>query len=123
MTATNATTVVAPGGERHDLKRHSLEPFQFHQTEQPGVYEVVEQDQVTSRFAVNLFDRQESDVRLRPSSDRDAPNGTQGLRIGDSSVPAEGLTPARRELWRPLLLAALFVLLAEWYIYNRRVYV
>lgn len=120
---TNAATIITPGGERHELKRQALEPFQFHQTEQPGVYEVMEQDQVTSRFAVNLFDRQESDVRLRPSSDRDAPDGTQGLRIGDSSVPAEGLTPARRELWRPLLLAALFVLLFEWYIYNRRVYV
>jgi hypothetical protein len=28
----------------------------------------------------------------------------------------------RRELWRPILLAALVVLLVEWYIYNRRVY-
>ena len=116
-------TVVAPSGERFELQRQSLEPFQFHQTEQPGVYEVVEQGQVTSRFAVNLFNRQESDVALRPSADSDNEGGAQELRIGETAVPAEGLTPARRELWRPLLLAALLVLLVEWYIYNRRVYV
>lgn len=123
MSLANATTVVAPSGELHELKRQALEPFQFHQTEQPGVYGVVEQDQVTNRFAVNLFDRQESDVRLKPSANSEAEGSTRGLRIGETTVPAEGLTPARRELWRPLLVAALLALLVEWYIYNRRVYV
>jgi hypothetical protein len=123
LTPTNTATVVTPDGERHTLKREALEPFQFHQTEKPGVYEVIEHDQVTGRFAVNLFDREESDVRLRPSADSESPERTKDLRIGETSVPAEGLTPARRELWRPLLLAALLVLLVEWYIYNRRVYV
>lgn len=123
MTVIDRITVVDPSGEGHELNRQSLEPFQFHQTEQPGVYEVVEGGQVTNRFAVNLFDRQESDVRLKKSDELEGSSETRELRIGDSAVSAEGLTPARQELWRMLLLVALFVLLFEWYIYNRRVYV
>jgi hypothetical protein len=33
-----------------------------------------------------------------------------------------GQEPARQELWKWLLGAGLVVLLCEWYIYNRRVY-
>ena len=33
-----------------------------------------------------------------------------------------GQEVARQELWRPLVWIALAVLLLEWYIYNRRVY-
>jgi hypothetical protein len=87
------------------------------------VYEVIEQNQVTNRFAVNLFDRQESDVQLRPSELPDGSSAARDLQIGDSVISAENRTPARQELWRYLLIAALFILLLEWYIYNRRVYV
>ena len=116
-------TVVAPDGKRHELERQALEPFQFHQTDQPGVYEVIEQNQVTNRFAVNLFDRQESDVKLQSDKLPDGSSGVRDLQIGDSVISAENKTPARQEMWRYLLMAALFILLLEWYIYNRRVYV
>ncbi len=67
------------------------------------------------RFTVNLFDPLESDIR---------PPQENSLQIGQLTVPAKsGYASARRETWKWLLAAALVVLLAEWYIYNRRVYV
>lgn len=121
--------VVTPNGARERLTRLGDEPFQFQRTDRQGVYEVVEQrggrDLVVDRFAVNLFDRNESDIRLR---ERDASDPAEapvaGLRIGFVDVAATaGAAPDRKELWRALLVLALLVLLAEWYVYNRRVYV
>lgn len=46
------------------------------------------------------------------------------IRIGHVDVAASvGETPSRTEAWKALLGVALFVLVLEWYIYNRRVYV
>jgi len=46
------------------------------------------------------------------------------LKVGDSKVAGQtGREPARRDAWKLLVLAALAVLLFEWYIYNRRVYI
>lgn len=66
------------------------------------------------RFAVNLFDAGESNIRPAPD-----------IQIG-RGTPVEAQTSGqeitRQELWKWLLLAGLGVLLVEWYIYNRRVY-
>jgi hypothetical protein len=35
---------------------------------------------------------------------------------------AASRAPARQEIWKLVLACALFVLVFEWYIYNRRVY-
>jgi hypothetical protein len=64
------------------------------------------------RFAVNVFNSQESD--LRPLSKID---------FEWTKVEAEAaFQPERKETWKWLLLLALVVLIFEWYIYNRRVY-
>jgi hypothetical protein len=61
---------------------------------------------------VNLFDSRESDLKPRAKID-----------LGHEEVPGKGgLEPARKELWRWLLIAGLVVLVFEWYVYNRRVY-
>jgi hypothetical protein len=116
--------VVDPTGKQFTVRRSGEDMFQFHDTNQLGVYEVRIEDQVTDRFAVNLFDRQESDVRLRPS--QDAEGGTvrpADIRIGNVDVEAlVGRTPTRKEAWKIVLACALFVLVIEWYVYNRRVY-
>lgn len=84
---------------------------------------MLERGEVSKRFAVNLFDRQESDVRLRASQQEAGP-GVDAIRIGYTDVTAQaGGAPARKELWQLLLVVALVVLLAEWYVYNRRVYI
>jgi hypothetical protein len=117
-------TVIDPVGEPTTLARGEQDVLQFHGTEKPGVYQVRSGDKVVQRFAVNLFDRAESDVRVRPSQDPDSPTVQPAdIRIGNVDVAAVvDRTPSRREMWKTLLLCALFVLLAEWYIYNRRVY-
>lgn len=87
--------------------------FEFAGTDALGVYEVSAGGQVIDRFAVNLFDSSESDLRPR----------TAGLKIGHVQVAAQpAQETVRREGWKFLVMAALAVLLFEWYIYNRRVY-
>jgi hypothetical protein len=45
------------------------------------------------------------------------------IRIGHVDLaPETDYRPARRETWKWLVACALAVLLLEWYIYNRRVY-
>jgi hypothetical protein len=122
----NATelTVIDPNGSSKIVQRSDQDVFPFHDTEIPGVYQVRQGDQVIQRFAVNLFDRAESNVRVVPS--QDAANDTvraADIQIGHVDVAASaGRAPARHEIWKTLLFSALVVLVLEWYIYNRRVY-
>jgi hypothetical protein len=107
------------------VPRTAEDIFQFHDTSQLGVYEVRQTNQLIDRFAVNLFDRQESNVRLQPSQDGEGNTvRPSDIRIGNVDVAASlGRTPTRREAWKIVLTCALAVLVIEWYIYNRRVYV
>ena len=117
--------VVLPNGVTRSLAAPEAGKLAFHETDQLGVYDVMAGDELAARFAVNLFDREESDVRIRAR--QDGPEGlqtVQALTIGYDDVVAESAaSPMRKELWTALLLAALAVLVLEWYIYNRRVYV
>jgi hypothetical protein len=117
-------TIVDPAGKRHTIRRTSDDIFAFHDTDRVGVYDVRSSDQVIDRFAVNLFDRQESDVRVRPSQDAGASTVEPAdIRIGHVDVAASvGQAPSRQEAWKAVLGVALLVLVFEWYIYNRRVY-
>ncbi len=117
-------TVVDPKGKEHTVKRSAEDAFAFHDTQELGVYDVRRRDQVVERFAVNLFDRQESDVRVRPSQDPEAKTvAPADIHIGHVDVAASvGQMPSRKEVWKAVLAVALFVLVFEWYIYNRRVY-
>jgi hypothetical protein len=118
-------TVILPNGVTRSLAAPEAGKLAFHETDQLGVYDVMAGDQLRGRFAVNLFDREESDVRIRAR--QDGPEGlqtVQALTIGYDDVAAESAaSPMRKELWTALLLAVLVVLVLEWYIYNRRVYV
>ncbi len=114
-----------PDGERQRVELDSSGRLTLHETGQLGVYQIWEGSQVKKRFAVNLFDREESAIRLRVR-----PDGEEGLKVVDSlsigyvDVAAQSPNSAvRRELWKPLLVGALIILMIEWYIYNRRVYV
>jgi hypothetical protein len=117
-------TVIDPTGKQFAVPRTQGDVFQFQHTFHLGVYDVKRAEQVTERFAVNLFDHQESDVRIRPSSsDNSSTVKPADIRIGNIEVAATvGQIPARTEAWKAVLASALFVLILEWYIYNRRVY-
>lgn len=116
--------VVDPAGKERILRRTGDGPIVFQETLQRGTYEVKEQGQVSQRFAVNLFDRGESDIALRPAvASGPEEQNIESLRIGYVDVAAASAgAPSRQELWRPLLWLVLIVLVAEWYLYNRRVY-
>jgi hypothetical protein len=117
-------TIVDPDGNEHAVKRSAEDVFAFHDTQKPGIYDVRRHDQIIERFAVNLFDRGESDVRVQPTQDPDAKTvAAADIHIGHVDVKAEReRTPTRKEAWKVVLAVALFVLVLEWYIYNRRVY-
>jgi hypothetical protein len=122
---TRRATVTLPDGSTREVTPPTAGKLAFHETDQLGLYDVEANGELVARFAVNLFDRQESDVRLRTRQDEKTGLQTvQDLTIGYQDVHAESpSSPVRKELWTWLLMAALFVLVLEWYIYNRRVYV
>lgn len=105
-----------PSGAKADVPKSRQNTFNFAQTDELGIYEVREGGKATQQFAVNLCDSKETDIRPR----------TEGsVKIGYVEVKPETAwqpTKARRESWKYLLVVALAVLLFEWYIYNRRVY-
>jgi len=106
--------VRTPSGETVKLEETAPGRFQFAGTSELGVYEVRSGEHRIERFAVNLFDGPESDIRPSPE-----------VQIGRGTPVAAQETSSettRRELWKWLLLAGLAVLVVEWYIYNRRVY-
>ena len=120
-----ALSVTLPDGSTQTVEAPKSGKLAFHQTDLPGSYEVRAGGNVVARFAVNLFDREESDVRLRARQDGEKGlEEVESLSIGYVDVTAQSPTsPVRKELWTVLLLAALAVLVFEWYIYNRRVYI
>lgn len=86
----------------------------FAETGQPGFYglEIVRVDGVTdtASFAVNLFAPEESDIAPRSS-----------ITLGQTEITPGGEPElGQQEYWYWLALAALIVLLVEWYLYHRR---
>jgi hypothetical protein len=111
-TPEKGVSVRTPSGERIRLHQDRSGKFNFTGTEELGIYEARCGGKTIRRLAVNLFDPGESDLPPRPDID-----------IGWVEVKGQsGWEPTSRDIWRGLLLAGLVVLLLEWYIYNRRVY-
>jgi hypothetical protein len=107
-------SVTSPRGDRFDVPRELQNTFVVSRTDELGVYDVREGSgqKVNQQFAVNLFDTRESN--LTPA---------EKIDIGHEEVQAkQGEQAARQELWKWLLLGAIGVLIFEWYVYNRRVY-
>jgi hypothetical protein len=111
-TPTTTLNVRTPDGRLVRVSRGNLNAFNFTDTEHLGVYDVQDGKlQTIQRFAVNLFNPPESDIKPKD------------IQIGHTKVAGNReVEPARRDIWKQLLLLALAVLLFEWYIYNRRVY-
>ncbi|HVX12822.1 MAG TPA: BatA and WFA domain-containing protein [Pirellulales bacterium] len=112
-TAGETIQVTLPDKSSLDVARGKLNAFHFSATSSTGVYEVREKGKATGNFAVNLFNPLESNLPPR-----------QELKIGDTQVAGKALRePVRYDAWKLILWTALAILLLEWYIYNRRVYV
>ena len=108
------TTVVAPDGRKTQISREGQNAFPYSNTDLLGIYDVLEGTAATpaQQFAVNLFDSRESNLTVRDD-----------VELGYEKVKGTvGLEQARIETWKWLLILGLIILLFEWYIYNRRVY-
>jgi hypothetical protein len=104
-------TVETPHG-RVEIRPIRPGEFSFTGTESPGIYQVRDGEDIVRRFAVNLFDRRESDIR---------PRAELAIHIGHVKVAGQTTwVAARREIWRSLLGLGLVVLSLEWYFYWKR---
>jgi len=88
----------------------------FGETDQLGFYEVAWPagpdggGERKSLFAVNLLSATESDIR---------PQALQTAAGGVTGMPS--VARVNREIWRWLAVAALVILLLEWWAYHRRI--
>lgn len=101
--------VSSPDGRSETLEPSDRGEVTFTDTAELGVYTASDGGEV-QRFAVNLLDTEESDLSPHPT----VTVGSQTATAGDIRRPA-------RELWKWAVLAALLVLLAEWWVYASRV--
>ena len=107
--------VVSPDGKRQKLThegRESRTDFNFGATDQVGVYRFTEPGGAPRSFAVNLLDAEESNIEPRPI-----------ITIGSDRIEAGREHGQPREMWKWFAVVALALLMLEWYIYNRRIYI
>jgi hypothetical protein len=101
--------VTTPAGRTETLDPGERGEVVFGGTGELGVYTVVDGDD-RSRFAVNLFDPDESDLTPRAS-----------VTVGNQTAEGGEVRRPPRELWKWAVVAGLLVLLAEWWAYASRV--
>jgi hypothetical protein len=114
LTPVPQITVRSPRGEQFVVPREGQNHYVFTRTDDLGVYDVREGSggKVSQQLAVNLFDPRETNL-----------TSPEKLDLGTETVTAQSAKQvSRKELWRWLLLGAIGLLIVEWYIYNRRVY-
>ena len=83
---------------------------EFAETEKVGFYDVTSGSK-KSTFAVNLLSASESDIR--PQSLQTPP--------GNTVQESASVATVNKEIWQWLAIAALAVLLVEWWVYHRRI--
>ena len=107
--------VRAPDGAVTELRPQENRSFLFSKTQRSGVYEVSnpQTGEVDQRIAVNLMDANESNLVVR-----------EDLNLGYSNLKrVASQVPQRKEFWPWLLIGSLILLMVEWIIYNRRVFI
>lgn len=120
--------VTGPDGTTLEtLTRSPQGSYVFSQARRTGIYHARWDPSGFLPFAVNQFDFRESDLAPRglvpdgvPLEKADA----YKIKIGYNPVTGTKAVRAnRKDWWMPFALSALVVLLIEWYIYNRRIYI
>lgn len=127
---TTARTITVSSGNGQTLETIARSPqggFVFNQANKTGVYVARWEPKGLLPFAVNLFDSRESDLAPRGLVPEGVPESmAESYKIKIGYNPVTGTQkPAtiQKDIWWWLALGALGVLLVEWYIYNRRVYI
>jgi preprotein translocase subunit Sss1 len=107
--------IKGPSGSEDKVSARPDNSFIYSGAKKSGIYEVRGQSnsEIDQMLSVNLMDRVESNLTVR-----------ENLELGYEKVEGERTRqPTRKEYWTWLLLGALGVLLLEWYIFNRRVFI
>lgn len=109
-----AAFISSPVGEKIEIERGSTGDFVFGGAEKTGLYRWLdEKDRLLQVNSVNLFSSDESRLAVMPE-----------ISVGEEAIAATTTeTPARVDVWRWLLLVGFGLLLTEWVVYNRRVFV
>jgi hypothetical protein len=106
---TGSVTVVTPEGSKETLEAKDG-AAEFEKTEKVGFYEVTAGKKKSS-FAVNLLNSTESDIRPRSLQ----------TAAGSNVEETASVASVNKEVWHWLAIAALVVLVAEWWVYHRRI--
>jgi len=120
--------VAGPDGVVIDtITRSPQGTYVFGKADRTGVYHTRWEPSGLLPFAVNAFDFRESDIAPRglvPEGTPPEKADAYKIKIGYNPVKGTRASrPSRKDWWVPFAAAALVVLLVEWYVYNRRVYV
>ena len=125
--ATEVDVYGPTGVKLEHIKRSPQGTFVFNGAQKTGIYHVRWGKDMSSSFAINLFDPRESDLAPRglvPSGLTEEEAKAYQINIGHMSVSGtKTSTAAWKDSWQWLAIVMLIVVLLEWYIYNRRVYV
>jgi hypothetical protein len=126
--ARDKVRIIGPDGKLVEtLTRSPQGAYVFSRSERAGIYHARWDPSGFLPFAVNQFDFRESDIAPRGLvPDGTPPEKADAFRIKIGYNPVAGARTtrsSRKDWWMPLALTALAVLLLEWYIYNRRVYI
>jgi Aerotolerance regulator N-terminal/von Willebrand factor type A domain len=101
--------------------------FIYNNAEKTGAYLARWEPGGRLPFSVNLFDFRESDLAPRGLVPEGVPAGqaeSYKIKIGFNPVTGTQKPPeVQKDIWWYFALLALGVLLVEWYVYNRRVYI
>lgn len=104
-------TVRRIGGDPRPVPAGPSGLLEIVDTDEVGNYRIEDGDRLAELFAVNLFDRGESDLKVAPA-----------VELGYEAVDAAtGGIERRREYWRWALMAALGLIATEWFVFTRRV--
>ena len=106
-------SVRRPDGTDDRIEISRQQTLHYARTRQVGVYQLETGTVGRDRFAVNLFNPTES--QIQPATI---------LTLGDAAVQAKaGAIDVNKPAWPYFLLAMLVLLLLEWVVYNKRVFV
>jgi hypothetical protein len=107
--STKEVLVTKPGGKSFRYDRGTRSEVVYSNTDTLGVY-TAEWNGGAYRFAVNLFDAEESNL-----------SPVTRFTVGDTTVQAGSARKEPRDLWKVGVVLGLMVVLVEWWVYNRRV--
>jgi hypothetical protein len=107
--------IVDPKGNRTQVDRGADGRFIFTQTDIPGAYEVLAPglEFPVEMFCANLFSENESNLAIG----KEIQTSAEKIQATDVTIRA------RQETWRWLLLLGLVMLMLEWVVFNKRIFI